>query len=343
MFEFAEKDAIIYKKRMFFAESGHILKTTLRSSPMKKLLTSKNLVEHMKSKGIRFNIVDEKDAQHFLENNNYYLKLAAYRENYEKAPETAENAGQYINLEFAYLQELSTIDMHLRYLILQMTLDIEHSLKVSLLNDIEHNDAEDGYHIIQKFLARDGLSKSDGLITLKKVRAHKSSDYCKGLIEKYYPYFPAWVFVELISLGELSHLCNFYNDMYDTKIGDRILLNSVRDIRNAAAHSNCLINRLGSRDQQPHRSVVDRVKKISCIGPSSRKKKLKNKFIYDFVCLLYAYNEFIKSDIVKKRRFEELNNFFEGRMLRHEDWFNGNSLICSTYDFLKKVLDNFIC
>ena len=135
---------------------------------MKKLLTSKDLVEHMKSKGIRFSLVKESEAQRFLENNNYYLKLASYRENYEKVPETEENAGQYINLEFAYLQELSTIDMHLRYLILQMTLDIEHSLKVSLLNDIEQNDAEDGYNIIQKYLARDDQSDGNGIVTLKK-------------------------------------------------------------------------------------------------------------------------------------------------------------------------------
>lgn len=303
---------------------------------MKALLTSKDLIAHMKSKGIRFEIVGEEDAQAFLENNNYYLKLASYRENYEKVSDNAkENAGQYINLDFAYLQELSTIDMHLRYLILQMTLDIEHSLKVSLLRDIEHNEKEDGYHIIQKFIAENGLH------SLKKISSHKSSDYCKGLIEKYYPYFPAWVFVELISFGELAYLCEFYNKMYNAKIGDQILLNSVRDIRNAAAHSNCLINRLSSKDQTPHGSVVNRVQKVKSIGSVSRDKKLKNKFVYDFVCLLYAYDEFVKSEPLKKRRFQELHEFFEGRVVRHKDWFQGNSLLNSTYKFLKKVLDNF--
>ena len=303
---------------------------------MKALLTSKDLIAHMKSKGIRFEIVGEEDAQAFLENNNYYLKLASYRENYEKVSDnTKENAGQYINLDFAYLQELSTIDMHLRYLILQMTLDIEHSLKESLLRDIEHNEKEDGYHIIQKFIAEDRLC------SLKKISSHKSSDYCKGLIEKYYPYFPAWVFVELISFGELAYLCEFYNEMYNAKIGDQILLNSVRDIRNAAAHSNCLINRLSSKDQTPHWSVVNRVKKVKSIGSVSRDKKLKNKFVYDFVCLLYAYDEFVKSEPLKKRRFQELHEFFEGRVVRHKDWFQGNSLLNSTYKFLKKVLDNF--
>lgn len=41
------------------------------------------------------------------------MKLASYRANYDKR----KSNGEYINLDFAYLRELSTIDMHLRYLI----------------------------------------------------------------------------------------------------------------------------------------------------------------------------------------------------------------------------------
>ncbi|KDE64792.1 hypothetical protein FUSO4_07410, partial [Fusobacterium necrophorum DJ-1] len=103
--------------------------------------SSSQLIEHMKEKGIKFNIVNEVEAQQFLENNNYYFKLAAYRNNYEKNSE-----GKYLNLDFAYLKELSIIDMELRYLILQMALDIEHFIKVKILNDIEKNDLEDGYN-----------------------------------------------------------------------------------------------------------------------------------------------------------------------------------------------------
>lgn len=42
------------------------------------------------------------------------MKLASYRANYDKC----KSNGEYINLDFTYLQEvLPTIDMRLRYLI----------------------------------------------------------------------------------------------------------------------------------------------------------------------------------------------------------------------------------
>jgi abortive infection bacteriophage resistance protein len=118
---------------------------------MKELLTTTELIEHMKNKGITFNIVSEEDAKSFLQENNYYMKLASYRANYPKY-ESGSKKGQYVNLDFAYLKELSTIDMHLRYLIMKMCLDIEHALKVSLITHVENNPKEDGYELIRRFI-----------------------------------------------------------------------------------------------------------------------------------------------------------------------------------------------
>jgi len=44
---------------------------------MKPMLSTKELIEHMKEKGITFRETSEKEAMDFLENNNYYMKLAA--------------------------------------------------------------------------------------------------------------------------------------------------------------------------------------------------------------------------------------------------------------------------
>ena len=46
---------------------------------MKLLKTSDELISHMKIKGIKFDIAKEEDAKVFLQNNNYYMKLASYR------------------------------------------------------------------------------------------------------------------------------------------------------------------------------------------------------------------------------------------------------------------------
>ena len=303
---------------------------------MKALLTAQELVAHMKKKGIGFTIVNEENAEDFLQHHNYYLKLASYRENYKKYS-TGDKAGQYINLEFAYLKELSTLDMHLRYLVLQMTLDIEHFLKVSLLQHIEQNPKEDGYRLIQRFLAKD-----QNINKLRTIQAHKASDYCRGLIDKYYPYFPAWVYVELISFGELTHLCAFYDELYKDPIADNILLNSVRDIRNASAHSNCLLNRLSVGGIRADTSIKRRVKQIPTIGENALQKKLSNKCICDFCCLLFTYDELITSEVLKEKRFTQLKEFFENRMVQHKDWFETNNTIISAYQFTKKVLDYFI-
>lgn len=245
---------------------------------MKLLKTSDELISHMKIKGIKFDIVKEDDAKKFLQNNNYFMKLASYRANYDKR----KNNGEYINLDFAYLQELSTIDMHLRYLILQMCLDIEHALKTRLLKDIEDNSEEDGYDIIRRFITKYERS-------CQNIQKHRSSEYCRELIEKYYPYFPAWVFVELISFGDMVKLYEYYSERYPSRLKDSELLYSVRDLRNAAAHSNCLIIKLQKGSNKPSVKIVKFVSNIDEIGASMRKNKLSNKFLYDVIALLYVY------------------------------------------------------
>lgn len=295
---------------------------------MKLLKTSDELISHMKIKGIKFNIVKEEDAKIFLKNNNYYMKSASYRANYDKR----KSNGEYINLDFAYLQELSTIDMHLRYLILQMCLDVEHALKTRLLKDIEDNPEEDGYDIIRRFITKYERS-------CQNIQKHKSSEYCRELIEKYYPYFPAWVFVELISFGDMVKLYEYYSERYPGRLKDSELLYSIRDLRNATAHSNCLINKLQRGTNKPSVKIIKFVSNIDGIGTSMRTNKLSNKFLYDFISLLYVYNEFINANIVKQKRFKQIKEFMDGRVIKNREYFEKNECIKTAYTFVKKVID----
>ncbi len=73
------------------------------------------LIEKMKSKGVTFKYSTEEKAAEYLTDKNNYLCTAAYRKNYQKY-NNGSNIGKYIDLDFSYLQELSTIDMHFRFL-----------------------------------------------------------------------------------------------------------------------------------------------------------------------------------------------------------------------------------
>ena len=303
---------------------------------MKALLSVDELVIHMKEKGITFNEITEDEAKEFLTKNNYYMKLASYRSNYVKC-DTGKRTGKYCKLDFAYLKELSTIDMYLRYKIMDICLDIEHAIKVKLLNEVTNNLDEDGYNIVRKFLAQDIHFR-----VLKNIKSHKSGEYCKDLIEKYYPYFPIWVFVELISFGDLLYLCSFYEETYGVRIVNNKLMNTVRDIRNASAHSNCLLNQMTTEidsTKQPNNEITTFIKNMRNISTSSRKNNLKYQFTYSFITLLYVYDGLIQ-ETSKKKRYTELQSFMNTRVNRNPDYFKSNSKVIGVYEFLKKVIDN---
>lgn len=70
-----------------------------------------------------------------------------------------------------------------------------------------------------------------------------------------------------------------------------------------------------------------------------RKNKLSNKFLYDFVSLLYVYNEFINVDVVKGKRFKQIQEFLDGRAVKNKGYFDKNECIKTAYLFAKKVVD----
>jgi len=115
---------------------------------MRPKLTIPGQIKDMKEAGITFDIVSEIEASRYLDNKTYYFRIKAYAKNYEKY-KSGEKMGLYINLDFAYLIDLSEIDALLRDLSLKMTTTLEHYLKVKLLSDF-NTTYEDGYEIIQE-------------------------------------------------------------------------------------------------------------------------------------------------------------------------------------------------
>lgn len=239
---------------------------------MKKLLNYDELVQHMKDKGIKFEIVSENEALEFLKNHNYYMKLSSYRFNYQKHGAGHQKEGQYLNLDFAYLQKLSTLDMYLRREVEQMCLDIEHAIKVRLIDEVTRNSQENGYELVKNYFSEE----DPDLRLLKNIRKNKAGEYCKDLFNKYYPYFPIWALVELITFGDLLHICRYYDKKYGTCILlDNKFMNIVRDFRNALAHNNCLMNKMTERmedSKQADSTITNFVFNLDCVSSNCRKK-----------------------------------------------------------------------
>lgn len=293
-----------------------------------------------KEKGIKFTIKNEEEAVEYLKNKNNYYRLASYRKNYDKH-KTGINEGKYINLEFAYLTELSTIDMHLRFQILKMCLDIEHQIKMILLSDMENDEAEDGYTVVKRFLSMNSW-------VCQNIYKKRYSVYVGDIISKYFVLdddkkevvieksdCPAWAFLEVITFGELIEFYKLYYDGFKV-LGNS--LNSIKSLRNACAHNNCIINNLRKGATRPPAMISKFISGIPGISKEERKNKLSIRPIYEIVCLLYAY-ERIVSEKIKAKRYEELSELVNVRMIRNKEYFFDQQIIRASYNFLKKLVD----
>lgn len=289
----------------------------------------------MKEQGIRFTIVTEEQARTFLTDSTYYFKVKAYAKNFDKYT-SGDSAGKYVNLEFAYLQELSTLDARLRKFIIKTTLDIEHFLKVQLLRHVGSNHKEDGYQIVSRFLS----SHPD---IVDDIERKKNNSNCFDLIEKYHDDFAVWNIVEVLTFRQFIDLYEMYFSFYRYQDSLINCLKPIQFLRNAAAHNNCLINRLHgpySRTISINLKVENYVATIKDIKATARNKKMENPLVHDLMTMLYVYQKVVTSEATMSHMKRELQDLID-RFARHEAYFKNNSLILSYFDFFKKVVDNF--
>lgn len=305
---------------------------------MKKKISVPEQIEHMKSKGIGFEIVSETDAASYLEHNNYYFKLKTYAKNYAKY-QIGDRAGEYVNLEFAYLKDLAIIDMLLRRFIMEASTDVEHAVKVRFISDFNRS-RDDGYEYVQEFLD----SYPEILETIKKK---KNNSYTKDLTEKLLEDgFAIWNIIELLSLKDFLNLYKGFYEKYPESLTGHNLyypMQGVRKIRNAAAHNNCLINTLRHpySGKTRYNSKVDRfIADTGAVGKKSRNTNKSNQVIYDFLTLLYMINEVIYSNEMKRRIFNDLYDLFHGRMVKHADYYKKESSITGAYNYVCKIIDS---
>lgn len=308
----------------------------------KKKLSFDQQIEHMKNKGITFHHMSEAEAKDFIMYHTYYFKIKCYAKNYAKYPSGHPKQNQYKNLDFAYLKEMSKLDMLFRYEIMQLCLDVEHFLKVQMLRDFNDED-EDGYSIVLIMCAAASKRDIEGNIQ-KKIKYSA----CCDLIKKYSKDgWAIWNIVEVISFSDFSLLYETFYKRYPDKNNHLVYLKSIGYLRNAAAHNNCLLNSLQTpyhRENEkgesftPTMGVTRFVSGIDSIGKQMRKSRLQNPVLHDFAALMCVYDDLMDEDR-KKSRVEELKKLFDVRFEEHKEYFKYNDAIISSFAFLRKIID----
>lgn len=286
---------------------------------MKRKLTTPELIAHIKNKGITFNHVSENDAKRSLRNLNYYYKLASYRKNFKK-----DSNNRYKDLDFAYLTDLAAIDMQLRQYLLELCLDVEHGVKVLLLDRISNYlPNEDGYQIVQDF--KNGTSFGTHQYDLT-IRNLQSNQYLKEMSTKYFQHPPVWVFLETTSFGGLTAFIEYFCvNRSSTKklITISELLRYCKNIRNACAHNTPILVNLFSNSDR----LNQRVKNISgianIIGIDNSDTYYEK--IVDLISLFYVH-KIIQSERLGQFQYKQgkklISRFHRHNWYEQEDTLN---------------------
>ena len=312
------------------------------------MLPLNKMVDNLKNKNIKFNYVKEENAENYLRFNNNYFNLTSYKNNFEKYYIRGEFVNKYIDLDFAYLIDLAVIDYRLRRLLFAMIIDIEHYLKLRILNQIENIDEEDGYIIVNKFLEKDFNDLKYPKKVHKSIIKRYKDTYNKRIYSKYdfkedelIQNIPIYEFLEIITMGELIHFYDFYTKEYDLRKENKnvFILTEIVKLRNAVCHNSPILCDLDMKDSRYNYDNKIRIYLKRCyINLDVINNKLNNSRIRQITYTLFMFLEVVTSDGIKKQIRNELLNLFYKRIPLHKEYYKNNSLLKSIYEYFDKII-----
>ena len=320
----------------------------IKLRPMMKI---SEMVSYLKTKNIKFELISEENAEKYLRDNNNYYNITSYKHNFEKYMVDGVFVNKYIDLDFAYLKDLAIIDHRVRLLFFKIIIDIEHYLKIKILNLIENIDEEDGYKIVNLYLEKDFNGDKFPRKVHNSIFKKVGSEYYQKIFSKYdidkdkkLENIPIWEFLEIITFGELVNFYDFFSKEYQLKKESKniFILREIVKLRNAVAHNSCVLCDLDKKDNEyaPDFKIVDYLN--SCgIGKETRDNKLSNSRIKQMTYTLYMFNEIVTSEGVKRNVVDDINELFYERIILHKEYYNNNELLKSIYAYFDKIIKRY--
>ena len=314
---------------------------------LRSMMKISDMVPYLKNKNIKFINCSEEEAEEYLRENNNYYNVTAHKNNFPKY-QCGKLTGKYIDLDFAYLKDLAIIDYRTRIVLFKMIIDIEHYLKVRILNIVEELENEDGYNIVNLYLEHDYNDTKYPRRVHDSIRKKVTNEYYNKIFSKYdidgdtrIENIPIWEFLEIITFGELINFFEFFTNHY--KLDDSkyiFILREVNKLRNAVAHNSCVLSELDKKDNL-HRAdtlVISYLQDCG-IGKENRTNKLKNSRTRQITYTLYLFNEIVTSTGVKQNVNHELSKLFYGRIILNRKYYNNNGLLKSIYEYFDKIIE----
>ena len=319
----------------------------INKTELRPMLNISEMVPYLKKKNIKFIECTEKVAEEYLRENNNYYNVTAYKNNFQKF-QFGELTGKYIDLDFAYLKDMSIIDYRTRIALFKMIIDIEHYLKIRILNTVEVLNNENGYNIVNLYLEKDYNDIERPKRVHDSIRKKVTNEYYDKIFSKYningdtrIENIPIWEFLEIITFGELINFFDFFTTYYNLNDNKYIfILREVNKLRNAVAHNSCVLSELDKKDNL-HRAdtLVTNYLQECGIGNENRTNKLKNSRIRQITYTLYLFNEIVTSEGVKQNVNHELSKLFYGRIILNRKYYNNNGLLISIYEYFDKIIE----
>ena len=315
---------------------------------LKPMIKISEMVPYLKNKNIKFELMTEIEAEEYLKNNNNYYNLTSYKNNFERYFINGNFVDKFIDLDFAYLKDLAIIDHRVRLVLFKMIIDIEHYLKVRILNLIEKIDEEDGYKIVNMFLEKDYNDDKFPKKVHNSIFKKIGSEYYQKIFSKYdldkdkkLENIPIWEFLEIITFGELVNFYEFFSKYYqlEKEIKNVFILREIVKLRNAVAHNSCVLCDLNQKDNKyaPDFKIVNFLNNCG-IGKETRNNKLSNSRIRQMTYTLYMFNEMVTSIGVRKNVAEDINKLFYERIIKYKEYYNNNELLKSIYTYFDKII-----
>ena len=318
------------------------------SKNLKPMLCVNEMISYLKNKNIKFEYISESDALKYLKDNNNYYNLTSYKHNFEKYMFDGKFIDKYIDLDFAYLKDLSIIDYRVRLVLFKMIINIEYYLKMKILNTIENIDEEDGYRIVNLYLDNDFNSDKFPKKLHNSIFKKVGSEYYQKIFSKYdidkdkkLENIPIWEFLEIITFGELVNFYDFYTTEYGLREENKdvYILRDIVKLRNAVAHNSCILSDLVSKtNNYPVPYKVANYLKDCGVVKETRNKKMSNSRIRQITYTLYMFNEIVTSDGIKENVRKDINELFYERIIYHKEYYTNNELLKSVYSFFDKII-----